>query len=732
MSKRLLVLMCSIFLVVPLMFLGCGSDGSDGARGATGAPGADGAPGTPGADGATGPAGPVTTTNESCMVCHTTGRVVDISDSNPESITHYNTLYNLPTRTVSDIVITDNGDGYPQVSFHVEQDGEYVTDLARTQIGFYIADLVPAGTVTADNVPGRNTDQFARWASETSGGTLDSTDAVNGNYTYTFATAFGGTESLYNEADIQRLIVRTATPRGTTATYFNSVGIVDFMVADTVEGSTTGLGYNARQFVTIQACQKCHTDKMYGAAHASSYLDTRACVICHTPVGDAEGAEMIDLEAWLGSLIHKIHSALPVSGFPTRIKGQGYTAVTYPQDVRNCETCHTNSGLDLSNGEGSTGDNTANWKTHPTAAYCGTCHTSANFVTGDGHDGGSQPDAACSYCHPAAGHLAVTLGASVTEAHDTSATAVLHPNAKNVPEFDVTQTLTAPENGSYYVAGEVVTVTATLAFHGGAAVPSAVYTTTQGANGVTDNVLRTASLYFYGPRAMPKPILGAQSNSLFVGASANVATDDTGFKYNVTIPSGLASGTYMVRTRFADYGYVNDNNYQLESTAFQTVQIGSATVTLKVAGDACVDCHGTGTAPFHDARHVVAWDTDECVSCHDYSGGHAATLSNRVHAVHSSNSYGDMINPLGGPYTSRDWSDVTYPLNSYASSATGTTTYRYDRCVTCHTSGNTSYRSVVSEVSCLGCHGDDPNPATFVGGATNHMLQSGGHYPVAP
>ena len=43
MSKRLLVLMCSIFLIVPLLFMGCsGDNGSDGAAGATGATGATG------------------------------------------------------------------------------------------------------------------------------------------------------------------------------------------------------------------------------------------------------------------------------------------------------------------------------------------------------------------------------------------------------------------------------------------------------------------------------------------------------------------------------------------------------------------------------------------------------------------------------------------------------------------------------------------------------------------
>ena len=65
MSKRLLILMCSIFLVVPLIFTGCG--GSDGSAGPAGAVGATGP------QGLTGPAGENLTANptpETCAVCH--------------------------------------------------------------------------------------------------------------------------------------------------------------------------------------------------------------------------------------------------------------------------------------------------------------------------------------------------------------------------------------------------------------------------------------------------------------------------------------------------------------------------------------------------------------------------------------------------------------------------------------------------------------------------------------
>jgi hypothetical protein len=313
-----------------------------------------------------------------------------------------------------------------------------------------------------------------------------------------------------------------------------------------------------------------------------------------------------------------------------------------------------------------------------------------------------------------------------------------------VPEYNVTLSLTAPANGTYYVANENVTITATLRNHAdNTAVPTKVYTNPQGAAGITDNALRSASLAVYGPRALPKPILNLpkssaglvpQTANLWIGSKLNdntvnsrVLTDNTGFRYKLTIPSGLANGTYGVRVRFGDYGYVADNNYKTESVAFQTIQIGSATPTLKVAGDGCTNCHGVGQfLDAHDARHAVVFDTDQCISCHDYSGNHASALSNRVHAIHDANTFGDMLNTqkmqtTAGGFNSLnattnpldvDWSGVTYPQS-------------ISNCATCHTSGNTSYRSVIHEVSCLGCHGDN----IYTGSASSHMLQSGGDYP---
>jgi len=72
MSKRLLILMCSIFLVVPLLFMGCADDGDQGVPGAT-APPAPPAPGPPGTDLTANPQ------PESCDVCHGQGQIRDVT-----------------------------------------------------------------------------------------------------------------------------------------------------------------------------------------------------------------------------------------------------------------------------------------------------------------------------------------------------------------------------------------------------------------------------------------------------------------------------------------------------------------------------------------------------------------------------------------------------------------------------------------------------------------------------
>ena len=716
MTKRLIILLASLVLVVPFLFYGCsGDDGAAGPRGATGD------------NGATGATGPVTNTDEACMVCHTTSRVADISDSATTTPTgaagfgvHYNANYEKPNILVDNIILSNAG-GLPKVTFRLRKatDNSAITSIPSGYPRFMIANLVPATPAAPKN--GWSSDLWETWASERSdtvGGVWVASDNVNGNYSYTFLTPFDNAAVLSPDIDntqIQRLVIRvsggTVVNNAVGTTTNNAVAVADFNLPIADGANAVFLTYKARQFVTADACRKCHGPLLAGAAHGGSYADpadsTLICSLCHTPIGGFEGPGMVDTGAWAINFYHKIHSAIAMPSWTTRIGGKGYGAVTYPQDVRNCVTCHTASGKDLG-----LGNKIDNWKNNPTAAACGSCHEgfplTSHLPGGTAHPGGNVADTTCSTCHPASG---TGFGKSVTEAHDTT------PTGMNVPEFNVTLTTSAPANGTHYVANENVLVTATLKKHSdNTAVAGTVYTSAKDNVAIAGGGLSVARVYVYGPRALPKPLLAAQATNMFVStADNNVKTDATGFKYQVKIPSGLTSGTYMVRVIFADYSRVNDNNYVIDSTAFKTIQIGSATVTKKVSGEACVDCHGTGTAPFHDARHSVVFNTDECVSCHDYSGGHADVLANRVHAVHAASKTGDFVI---GAATPIDWSDVTYPLGLGWPGGIG-------RCDICHTSGNTSYRTVTAAITCLGCHGDRP-------GAAAHLVQNGSDYPVIP
>lgn len=692
-------------LFLAMLLFGCSGDKGD-----------TGATGPTGPEGPQGPSGTTVTTAESCIVCHGTDKIADIAEYHPD-----------PTgeeMVVSAIELTNVG-GTAQVTFHVATASGPVTDLTFDDIRFYMANLVPAGTTT--DWGAWSTPYFERWAYERSGsdrngnpytqGTFDTTDAANGNYTYTFATAFGAAEALdvapdYDPNHTQRLFIRISgqdDDEGNALTY-NSAGFFDFVVP-AVDASAVELD-SQRVFVTAAACKTCHGPRFDEAAHASSYGDNRACVICHSPLG-TYGDIMQEDDAYLSVFIHKIHAAIdiPVWTEEGRINGLGYSAVTYPRDIRDCVVCHTDSGQDLGNG-----DQIDNWKSNASAEICGSCHDDVNFTTGENHEGGVQTiNAYCVVCHPASGD---GFGKSVTTAHNIT------PLDVNIPEFDVQLSITPPDNGTYYEAGEAPVVSVTLNnYTSGQAVDSALYTTPQDTAGVTGGGLNVASLYIYGPRAESVPVLATgtisdpnfdsttdtptQAHLLFAGGDdAQVLTDSDGFRYQLLpIPSDMEAGTYMVRVRIGDYGRVGSGDYHIESIGFVDIQIGTDTVEDKVAGDACIECHGTGTAPFHDERHVVVFNTDECLSCHDQSGNFAIPIANRVHAVHSANSDGDIYTIRGG---SRDWSEVTYPQD-------------IAQCVACHTSVATTYKTLPFTMPCAGCHVGLP-------GVLDHMRQNGSPY----
>ena len=211
--------------------------------------------------------------------------------------------------------------------------------------------------------------------------------------------------------------------------------------------------------------------------------------------------------------------------------------------------------------------------------------------------------------------------------------------------------------------------------------------------------------------------IATQAQNLFVDATnTEITTSAAGFSYKLRAIPATLKGVVAIRFIAANYSYVADTNYKIDTVAFKTIKVNQSTDELKISGDACVDCHGTGTLGAHDARHSVVFDTDHCNSCHDKSGNHGDTIDNRVHAIHASAKKGDLL--------ILDWSEVTYPGASaptYTDSTlkTGLTATGAVRCIGCHTSGNVSYKTAVSEYTCIACHAGKT-------GALDHFLQNGG------
>ncbi len=167
-----------------------------------------------------------------------------------------------------------------------------------------------------------------------------------------------------------------------------------------------------RDITRTETCNKCHDEL---AEHGGARKSVELCVMCHTEgVIDPDTGNSVDFDV----MVHKIHMGehLPSvqAGHPYQIIGNAnsvhdYSKVVFPQDLRNCATCHI---------EG-TGQSYAHLL-NPTRESCGSCHDDVNFATGLNH--GDLPqisDNLCANCHIPQGELefdASILGAHTIEA----------------------------------------------------------------------------------------------------------------------------------------------------------------------------------------------------------------------------------------------------------------------------------------------------------------------------
>ena len=348
--------------------------------------GTTGSSGPAGATGATGAQGPTTTGSALNVSTATsiTGKILSVAISGP-----------------------------PVVKFQLTgENGAFLQGLPAADLSFTIAQLVPGqngtssqwnsyiyGTVTPAGCPAgvAACDTAPKTQptveSATSGTFVDNGD---GTYQYTFKTDITKVPDVVYNASLTHRVgfeIRNLVQANNGAYTFQPS-----------TGATTGIFM--REIVETATCDNCHT--MLNA-HGGARVETQYCVMCHTPGNsDPYSGNTLDFKV----MVHKIHSGntlpsiqtasgpntTPTLGIGYWIVGFGeslnnFNTLLYPQDTRNCVTCHVQTIPAATQA--------ADYAAVPTAEACGACHDNVNFSTGANHSSGNivANDSQCSTCH---------------------------------------------------------------------------------------------------------------------------------------------------------------------------------------------------------------------------------------------------------------------------------------------------------------------------------------------
>ncbi len=225
------------------------------------------------------------------------------------------------------------------------------------------------------------------------GGTY--TNLEVGHYKYNFATA------MPTSLDVTKTLTLGAYAKRTMLDIIGKDYFADNVFKDfRPDGGTPAPVWAA--MAVANSCNRCH-DPL--AEHGGNRRDPKLCMMCHTIENTVDPTSG---NTYNGKVFyHKIHmgSSLPsvVAGKPY-VAGLDFSTVVFPQDIRNCTTCHDPTAAEA-----------AIWYTRPSRDVCGSCHDDVNWTTGANHPAGPQADdTSCAKCHQPQGQ---EFDASIQGAH---------------------------------------------------------------------------------------------------------------------------------------------------------------------------------------------------------------------------------------------------------------------------------------------------------------------------
>ena len=481
--------------VMAASLAGCGGDGGPaGPAGPPGPAGPAGPPGTPGTPGAPGGSGTsnvgsnaltdptaITTNAQAWAELQPTVTITNVTIASPPVVSF--TVTDSFGKAVVGLGNTSKSStatvaSYPNLSFALAKLVPGTNGAPSRWVSYMVTTVPSTTTAAAPQRPG--TDNT---------GTL--VDNGDGTYKYTFyrdittiksqvdamtVSAPNSTADLgdlsYNPALTHRVTIALSgsapatgsnTPTGATSSVASvsmkhpANAIYDFI--PTTGAKATAADFS-REIVAVANCEACHRQlggipglsEAENAAgfHGGSRNETQYCVVCHTDqrrYGQKEATftsngairtftsetRLVDGRT-IGNFpnyIHKIHTGKLLAHENYDYADVLPAKTTYPQDIRNCTSCHDGSSAAARTTKTKDGDN---WKAKPSTLACGACHDGINFATGAGitlhdkaagltqsnvngtglaHAGGAQPnDGGCALCHSSnsidVAHLPVT------------------------------------------------------------------------------------------------------------------------------------------------------------------------------------------------------------------------------------------------------------------------------------------------------------------------------------
>ncbi len=557
-------------------------------------------------------------------------------------------------------------DRRPEVTFTIEDRGGNpvaVRELTRLRFALARLDAAPLGggatRLISYHPDEREEDGVEYLAASSDRARLDGvTQDADGVMRYKFDTVLpqgfdrSATHQLHTEA-IRENPVDGKTYNGDTWFRFRPDG-----------GSTI----EAREVVTTQACNQCHS-RVDGHTWLDVHRESRTqdenwyqgCIVCHsTPETSGPFGEPLDF----AGLIHKIHHGMDLpsaqDGEPFRTSRGEFAYSKFPQDIRNCQVCHTEAAPDH-----------RAYLEQPTMAGCVSCHDRTWFGHRDDvpegyemHIGGQQVnDNLCAQCH-----TPTAPGPSpILEAHMRPSESPANPGL----DFEITGVEVLSEQG----VGGVLRITFEAWDNEGF-----LYTDLSELNAVG------AAFAYPVPEfeaAVREPIVGGGGPR-----GALEAQGDGVFSYTFSQPlPNLPEATFAVtmdgRVSYTFRGQNYNQGTMTNAYTLFTLDGSQPTARRTIVDEAkCNECHGEIRA--HGASRV---GVNYCVMCHNVNttdvarrpadAGRPETVNFKdlIHAIHRGEDLVTEYTVYGFGGTGHDFTEVRFPG-------------RLESCAVCHTSGS--------------------------------------------